>query len=218
MKHIEFDDMVEFIYATSADDSFTQKAFEINKHLMVCAECREVYEQLLTTREAIEESCFEMPTEERVVIKVLETIYKKSNTIASVRVMVDGLIEKIKRKQSFIGINVFSLSEISTSNFLSGHCFYHPQAIGVSKSTGDSQENEKMMDVLIDDKYNRISIALDGTLSLRFQKHMCPAGSIVYLVPNGDGEAVCGEAKDYEDGLTRIVFDDIEPGDYTIVI
>lgn len=49
--HPNFEDMAEFVFARNIDSTYFQRAARLNAHISQCAQCRDIYEQLLTARE-----------------------------------------------------------------------------------------------------------------------------------------------------------------------
>lgn len=217
MKHIDFDDMVKLVYSEKVDNEYTELAARVNKHIYSCPQCMRSYEAVCSIREFQEEYQGEVSAERNIIARIMQKIYKNNSLSIPLNNIVDSLIDKIENQKSLIEIKLKSFCEIATSNFESGFCFYHPQSVGVSKGTGDYVGTE-LKDVLIDDNYNRISIALDGTLSIRFQKQLIDEGDSVYLIPyDENSEVLIGTAKISEDGMTRVSFDDVVMGDYVIL-
>ena len=101
--------------------------------------------------------------------------------------------------------------------------FTHPRLKTVMKSSAEGDQEEEVETVLrssvIDGQRNRVSIGLDGTLSLYFDAEEHAAGQRVLVLPE-DEEAVPQmlELTRYDDRISYVRFEGIQPGEYTVVV
>lgn len=212
MEHITIEEMLSFLQIDELTPANIKKANSFNQHIYQCSECRKIYSDLCEAVETIEEAT----NRNNENIRILQACFKTSKE--SYTEIISKFTKKIRDLATEITVEIESLTKITTTNLLSGFSFYHPVPVGQLKSMGEKSKDEAL-DILIDDKYNRISVSQDGTLSLRFQKDVCREDQMVFLIPEDEEQDVLiAYSKMGADGLVRVEFYDLMPGNYKIKI
>ena len=211
MEHITIDEIISFLQINELNKSNMKMINDFNQHIYQCSECRKNYTELSQLVESIDtyvNSINEKINLLQACFKIKDKSYSEIFSIFT---------NKIKNLSTEISVTIESMARISTANLFSGFSFYHPAMSGQLKST-NSMVNMEMEDVLIDDKYNKISISEDGTLSIFVQKDICEDDEIVFLIPEDDEQDVLiGHTKACSEKFSRAEFFDIVPGNYKIV-
>lgn len=217
MNHIDFENIVNMLFSEEYNEEFVKLGNKINSHILKCEECRRKYKSVKKVYDSIQKIKLENINLE----KYLCSLYTSNLNIGiPIEHVIDEFVEKMTKYGKRILLNIVSFTEIRTSNFQSGFSFYHPSMSGIAKSVGNSTISD-LNDVLIDDKLNRISISEDGCLSARFDKNTCDNGDCIFLISESEGEepkVYVEQIKLCDDGFLRVVFDDIEPGEYHLVL
>ena len=163
-EHLEFDDIVDFIYADKLDEHTELLAQKVYSHITQCDDCRKVY---MTVYEL-----YELGFEEgmvRVEDKIKEKMTMSLSTYLLLKIKAGGklLLDKLK----CIGENKYYFS--------------YPVELATRDSSGCIQAG----DVLIDDEndYNQISFK-DGKLSIRLDAEDFKGNAPELMVKLAGGE------------------------------
>lgn len=212
MSHISIDEMLSVLQIKDLTPENIKAIGELNRHIYKCDECRERYNKLTEAVDAFD-SYFEYDQDEvRIMMAYCKAVKKPFVDIVP---KFKNIIQNVRTE---ISVAVESLSKISILNPASEFNFYHPVPTGQLKSTGP-QSNEEYLSVLTDEEQNQISVSQDGSLTLRLQDDICDDNQIVFLVPEDTNkEALASYSKKSFDGSIRVNFEDVEPGNYKIIL
>ena len=212
MSHISIDEMLSVLQIKDLTPENIKAIGELNRHIYKCDECRERYNKLIEAVEAFD-SYFEYDQDEVRIMMAYSKAVKKP--FADIVPKFKNIIQNVRTE---ISVAVESLSKISILNPTSEFNFYHPVPIGQLKSTGP-QSNEEYLSILTDEEHNQISVSQDGSLTLRLQNDICDDNQIVFLVPEDvNKEALASYSKKSFDDSIRVNFEDVEPGNYKIIL
>lgn len=211
-EHIAFEDMADFIFN---EDVSLEIAAKFNKHMMECSKCYQMYDALYTLHESMDEYLNAETDGEKLRTRIFEVLWsvRKSEPV-------EKLVAECGRFRHWISLEVNSAKRLVQ---MDASDFAHPKLVTVMKSsTGDDSEKitqSVIRSSLSDENNNRVSIGLDGTLSLYFSLSEHPVGQRVILLPD-DPEAVpqIAALDGYDSSISFVRFEGICPGQYTIAV
>lgn len=243
-EHIEFERLYNYIFTDSFSSDFIEDAIEINSHVLVCEQCKKIYNILVKLNESIETlnrmSALEAEKAVETELKRLIEENNKQQKKEKIKSKIFAAIEKMRdipediadeieefkcfvmEKAEGIALEVKDFTSIACDGRGMGMQFgYLKPAYGVVAKSADAekQEIDYVTSKMVDGN-NSVSVD-EGTNSIKIvlESDAVP-GSIICLVPE-DGEAVVKVLDDNcfdENGeLLEIVFSDIKPGNYDIV-
>lgn len=213
-EHFSFDDIMNYVFSEDTSSDFINKAAKINNHIMVCDECNMMYNALMSLNESVLHYNSIESEEQRIFIKVFGALFmmNKDKTITK-------LVEESKGFKVWISFDIVNQQEISSRL---SNTFMHPHLVSAMKSSTDDEviiTDTENRSSLYDKKKNRVSIGLDGTLSLYFDSSEHKAGQRVILIPDDEElEAKIIEMKRYDSSIFSVRFEGIAPGKYTVVV
>lgn len=211
--HIDFLDLAEYVFSNGRGSSFLKKAATINYKVMECPECYQTYLALTRLRDHAEQYVSLETSSEKLLIKLLRFFLTESASST-----VEQLVNECSRFKAWISFNIKSMKElVQTSN----QGFSNPRLVTVmNSSTGKGEEVKSVIrSSLVDKNKNRVTIGLDGTLSLYFDSNVYSEGKRVVVVPDDDeAEPVMIELQQYDDSISYVRFEGIKPGKYTVMI
>lgn len=214
-KHIEFNDMMEYVFAEEFSPEFLSVAAAFNKHIMECDACREMYHQLFNLREAMEAYSLFLAKPAKTQFRVFSALsnVKKNESV-------EKILELSGRFRDWISFSINSLRDISWGN-ASG--FQHPRLVTEMKSvTGDGavEKSESVIrSSLLDEQKNRVSVGLDRTLTVYLQANSCKEGQQILLLPEDDSSSPELQSLEKYDGSCLYArFLDVDPGQYSILV
>ena len=214
-EHISFDEMSEYIFSQKAPAEFMSVAARINKHIMDCPVCRKNYDALMQLKDETEKLASYESLDEKIATRIFAFLLSLEQS-KPVRTIVDECLG-FEKWLSFTIKNMREIMETQSAGFS------HPKLVTVMKSATsgeDAEETEtEIKSSLFDRKRNRVSIGLDGTLSLYFDESDHSAGKRVIILPD-DAEVSpqMFELTRYDDSISCVRFEGVVPGQYTIVV
>lgn len=216
-EHLSFEECVDAVYAETADEDFFKKISKINYHIHHCEECREMYSAILAAKEVAEEIARQQLVQEeeskRVLMAIKAFVSKHQLAVEKIK----ELVEKAKEFATYMNLSIPTLSEIGVIG--NSDEYWHPRLAMVTKSQGKDRTGEELQSVLVNCNSNRISVEEDGVLSLVLSSQECDEDSIVLLVPHdASQDIVMALPKPLDGDLFRVLFEDVEPGEYYIKI
>ena len=216
-EHVSFEDMTEYVFHNNAldNDSFVEESARIQSHIFNCKECRTLYNALLTLKESLDAFDTYQTSQEILFSKVFRFFYM-SGTIPAEKIT--ELCLKFRKWISFGFIDIKEIFSVSSDTL-----FNHPKLIGIMNSVSDDKsggDRETLIKTsLIDKNNNRITIGMDGTLSLYFDSTKHPEGKRIIIIPDNDNaDTKMLELTEYEESISNVRFEGITPGEYTILI
>ena len=223
-EHITFNEMVDFYFADTLDDSFIEQAAKINAHLVECAGCMQDYEAL----QAIEES-FNRCTDragDRAKAELLEGIYCAESEHNPDCVSVSNCVAYLKRLKFKILVTIDDIDTLVCQKLDEvGDLFRYPQFATAAKSISESDGKQnpvqagEIKSMMLDSRKNRVSIGMDRTLSLYFKKDECPADTLVILIPDASGsQPHFAYTRLYDEANVVVRFEDVHPGSYKVTL
>ena len=214
-EHISFDEMSEYVFSKKAPPEFMSVAARINKHIMDCPACRKNYNALMSLKDETEKMVTHESLDEKITTRIFAFLLSLEQS-KPVRMIADECLG-FEKWLSFSVKNMREIMEMQSAGFS------HPKLATVMKSAARGQDLEEteteIKSSLSDRKRNRVSIGLDGTLSLYFDAADHSAGKRVIILPE-DSEASpqMFELTRYDDSISYVRFEGIVPGQYTIVV
>lgn len=213
--HISFDDMADYIFSDGRTEDFIATAARINNHVMECEQCRNMYYTLLTLHDEASAYAERTNLKEKTLLRVISYFYS-----IGISKPIESLLDECRRFKLLLSFNIKSMKELSGYP-ASG--FTYPKLVTVMKSSNDDNNLEESESViyssLIDQNKNRVSIGLDGTLSLYFDAKEHSAGKRVMVIPDDENAAAqMIELTKYDNSLSFVRFEGVAPGQYTIVV
>lgn len=214
-EHISFDEMSEYVFSKKAPAEFMSVAARINKHVMDCPACRKNYEALMTMKDETEKAVGFESFDEKINTRIFAFLYSLEQS-KPVKAVVDECL-KFEKWLSFTIKNAREIMEPQTAGFS------HPKLATVMKSATPGQDVEEteteIKSSLFDRKRNRVSIGLDGTLSLYFDESEHAEGKRVIILPDDpDMSPQMFELTRYDASISYVRFEGIAPGQYTVVV
>ena len=221
---ISFEEMTEYVFGEIDQSDFLKIAARTNKHILKCPRCRKMYDSLMLLEEKLTECENLEAGTEMTTAKVFDTLLSEEDKKAEgvVRSSIDALIRESQNFKKCIYFNVKSLQELVEPN----EAYMHPSLVTVMMSdTGDGstvQTESTIQSSLIDRDKNRVSIGLDGTLSLYFDIKEHEVGKRVVILPDTPGKedtpGTMMELKVYDDAISYVRFEGVTPGQYTVLV
>lgn len=214
-EHIPFDELSAFVFAKNTSKDFLSVAARINKHLMACPSCKKNYYALMNVKDEIEKAARYETFDERIETRVFAFLYSKKHSSS-----LQAIVKESLRFKKWVSFNIRSMKEIVS---VQQPRLAHPVLASVMKSsTSGSQADEVKTEIktsLYDRNRNRVSIGLDGTLSLYFDASSHPAGKRVIILPDDATKSPqMVELTRYDDSVAYVRVEGIAPGEYTVVI
>ena len=211
--HVSFEEMSDYVFSNIDKDDFISIASKINKHVMECASCKECYERLMQLKDAIVKIQSHETVDERLKTRLFALLYTMEKPTKN-------LINECFGFQKWLTFSIKNYREISQSQ---SKDFSHPVLATVMNSVTPGQESEvtetEIMSSLCDRNRNRVSIGLDGTLSLYFDATDHSAGKRVVILPDDtEKESQMLELTRYDESISYVRFEGISPGQYTVVV
>lgn len=213
-EHISFDDMMDYVFSVDTSNNYIKRAAIINNHIIECDECNMMYNALMSLNESVLHYNSIESEEQRVFIKVFGALFMMNSEKT-----ISTLVEESKGFKVWISFDILNLQEISNST---SDSFTHPHLVSAMKSSTDDESmitDTEIRSSLYNKKKNRVSIGLDGTLSLYFDSSEHKAGQRVILLPDDEElEAKIIEMKRYDSSICSVRFEGITPGKYTVLV
>lgn len=216
-EHISIDEMMAFIFAEKLDDDVLAASARIDAHMAQCDQCWETYSQLLAAKEAFDEVDSYMPRSERIAQKILLGLIKLQNRGEVAAVRISDCLSTLK---AMVKLKVDNTCSLIGERLAGGQEYYNPALAIAAKSTGSDDEGPKVMQsTLVDENRNRVTIGPDGTLAAFFNQTECPEGTLVLLVSTEEHTDPSFQFAQRYDAHTMVArFEDVEPGEYIIVL
>lgn len=213
-EHISFEEMSDFVFGKNRPADYMNTVAKYNHHIFKCDECAKMYDVMMSLKEEIDKAnAYETPLE-KVRTKVFRFLCRNSGKKTA-----GELVDESKGFGLLLSFNVKSLREL-IQNAAEG--FSHPKIAVASRysASGDTvSESESTILSCLDDGKNRVSIGMDGTLSLYFDATEYEEGKRVILIPDDEEtEPVMQILGSYDDGVSYALFEGVEPGEYAIVV
>ena len=214
-EHISFDEMSEYVFSKKAPAEFMSVAARINKHIMDCPECRKNYNALISLKDETEKIVAHESLDEKITTRIFAFLLSLEHS-KPLRMIADECLG-FEKWLSFSVKNMREIIEIQSA------VFFHPKLATVMKSAALGQDlgetETEIKSSLFDRKRNRVSIGLDGTLSLYLDAADHSAGKRVIILPDDyEASPQMFELTRYDDSISYVRFEGIVPGQYTIVV
>jgi hypothetical protein len=215
ISHISFDDMVEYVFSNKLTVDFVRKGAKINNHVMNCPECYRMYLSLMDYHEKVEQFLNCETGEESIIMRILSFLFSEDAGRP-----IESILEECRRFRKWIAFSVKNFRELVQGE-LPG--FSHPRLATVMKSASGKSNTEEVeseiLSSLFDKAKNRVSIGLDGTLSLYFDAKNHSVGQRVIIMPDDPNKSPqMLELTMYDDSITHVRFEGINPGQYTVLL
>jgi|GEM_PF-7063043 len=213
--HISYEEMADYVFSDGRRSDFIKTAARINRHVASCPVCGELYRTLMALRDRAEEYAAVETVEEKLLTRLFRALLITEPGEAA-----EALLEDCRRFKLWLSFRVKNLQELA-GDAASG--FTYPRLVTVMRSDTGPDGVEKTESVirssLFDRQKNRVSIGLDGTLSLYFDSAEYAAGSRVLILPDdSDADPRMIELVRYDDSICYVRFEDIRPGKYTVMV
>ena len=209
-EHISFEILSEYVFYDDKDLLELFDYAKINQHLMQCESCMKKYNALVSLREAAYQYSELKPAEFRIMIRLFEFLYSKSQS--------KRIQDIVKECLSFKKWLTFSIKSIKELVQIQSPGFSYPRLATSMKSSpsdrsGSTSSNE-IRSTLCDGNMNRVSVGLDGTLSIQLNALEYPVGKKVIIVSDDAEQAPqMMELTRYNDLLNNVRFEGLKPGD-----
>ncbi len=213
--HISFEEMANYLFSDGRDKDFLATAARINKHVMECEDCRKLYSTVIALRDEADAFARHENLAERTILRIISYFYSMS-----IQKPIKTLLDECKRFKLLLSFNIKNLRELAETT-ASG--FSYPKLVTVMKSSTDENKVEESESViyssLIDQNKNRVSIGLDGTLTMYFDNKEHSVGKRVMVIPDDETmQLQMIELRPYDRSLSYVRFEGVTPGSYTIVV
>lgn len=214
-ENISFEELSDYVFSSNRPDNYLTYAAKMNKHIMTCPSCKRNYEALMCLRDETEKLENYEPLDEAIRTRVFALLYSVENSKP-----VRAIVKECMNFEKWISFNIRSLEEIVQEQSMG---FTHPRLATVMKSSVPGQDVEEtegeIKSSLCDRNRNRVSIGLDGTLSLYFDAREHSVGKKVIILPdNTDEMPQMIELTRYDDSISYVRFEGVTPGPYTVVV
>ena len=213
--HIPFDDMAQYVFSDGRAETFMKDMARINNHIMECQECYNMYQSLMTLYDKASEFACMQTAEEKEFGRVLSFLFAKEADKP-----IENVIEECRRFKKWLSFSIKNMKELIKSETPD---FSHPRLVTIMKSssdeTGVEETQSEIRSSLFDKDKNRVSIGLDGTLSLYFDAKDHSIGKRVIILPDDeDVNPQMLELTMYDDSISYVRFEGVLPGKYTILV
>lgn len=213
--HIRFEEMTAYVFSDGKQASFLKTAAVINKHVTDCSQCFKMYQGLMLLRDRLEQYTAIETASEQKLIRLLRFFLPEAKNRTP-----EQVVDECMRFKVWLSFGIKNMKELLQ---LSAPGFSNPRLVTVMKSSDGSNGIEETESVirssLFDKDKNRVSIGLDGSLSLYFDSSTYAEGRRVLLLPDDcDEEPTMIELIRYDDSISYVRFEGIIPGKYTVMI
>lgn len=219
--HITFDEMSEFVLAKEFNDDFLKMSARINSHIQSCEQCSQLYRSLLSFNDAMEYEF--VPAEELSGDKgiIARTLRKLDITSKEMQEAVSNWMKNLDHLVARTNLTIKNFGELIINSADFG--FEYPAFAAYAKAYSDDEDEKAQSGVVkstvIDGDSNRISIGLDGTLSIYFNRDNCDVHAWVLLAPTDEDHIPYFKPLEpYDSRLYVAKFYDITPGDYLVIL
>lgn len=211
--HLSFEEISEYVFADTRPHGFMKTVARVNQHLAQCPECRTVYQALLELYDRANEYAASGAEREKVLTRVLRAVSAFHPGRPA-----EQLVRDCLRFREWCSFRVSNRWELA-----GGPGFSYPKLVTVMKSAdgenGLGEIESVIRTSLMDRDKNRVSIGLDGTLTLYFDAVSYSAGQEVLLLPD-EPESIpqMAELVDYDGTMVYVRFEDTAPDQYTVLV
>ena len=219
--HISFDEMAEFLFAKEFNEDFMRMSSRINSHIQLCEECSQLYRSMLSFNDALdyETVALEELSEEKGIIA--RALRKLEITSKEMQEAVGDWMKNLDHLVSRTNLTIKNFGEIIINSADFG--FEYPAFAAYAKAYSEEEDTTTQSGVVrstvIDGDSNRISIGLDGTLSIYFNRDNCDVHAWVLLAPTDDEHIPYFKPLEpYDNRLYVARFYDVTPGDYLVIL
>lgn len=222
MSHISIDEMIDFIFTDSLDDSAIKMAAKINAHMAHCDTCWETYQKLLAASKAFDKIEYQVEKKQKVIQRLLEGFLEFRNAQGEGNNSVAACIAYLSKLKAVLRLRVENMYHLLCEQVSGEKTYYHPAFAVEAKSAGldesaDGRSTGVIQSTLVDGNKSRISVGFDRTLAAFFNKRECPANTLVILIPvRTDVGPYFEYTVGYDDSTVVARFEDIAPGEYII--
>ena len=196
-KHLTFDEMVDFVYATKVTDDTIQLAQKVNSHIFTCKECREVFDSIRGVKEITGDMIRANALKLATTATTVEKVSMLDKFVASISLV-------IKDKKNLL------IDKINNLKAGPAFDFGYPVALA-TRGTGQIADTGPSILIDEDNEFNQISY-VDGCLSIQLDamdwQHKVP--EVMLLDENGAVVAYGAMTKDDEYYIKEIAIDDID--------
>lgn len=219
-EHVTFDEMTAFFFPEKPDADYRRLASRVNAHLMGCPSCRKRYDALLDFSEETERSAAAMTPAQQRRMTILRALYGLRATSDEMAQAIDRLLDRAHELTASVCVRIRSFGELSAVGIGNGLQYRYPVFSTVPKAAGEAGATTGISksSVVADDR-SRISIGLDGTLSLYFDRSACSRDAWVLLAPTGEGQIPYYKPLEaYDERQLAAHFFGITPGEYLVIL
>lgn len=218
--HITFEEISEFFFPSEVNESYLKTVARVNSHAMQCPLCKKRYAALLKYADTVDLKRSAMEQNEKNNLFVLRALCSLKATSQEMENAIASCIEHIQSLSTYVLVKIKDFSEIVVDSMSSGINYRYPAFSTVPKSAGSSGQTTGIIkSSVVSDADNRISIGLDGTLSLYFNRETCDEKSWVLLAPTGEHQIPYYKRLErYDDHQYVARFFDITPGEYLVIL
>lgn len=216
-EHISDDDLFDYFEKDCFDDDFKKMTARINLHIRSCSLCRGKYDAIKEASESLDKISSYLPRKNRFQVNLIRWIYLYENQKDKEGKKLVECVERVKELTFSVLLKIKNFNELGWVSLSGQNEFYHPAFAAVGKSTEGRPSNGVIKSIIVDGNNGRITIGIDRTLSLYFDKNDCTPGNMVILIPaDAEAEPYFKFVDKYGDDMVVARFDDINPGDYIV--
>lgn len=213
--HPTFEELSAYIFPAAFSGEYLRTAARMNKHILECSECREIYQALLALRDRVEARSAAEFEARSLAARVFSLLRAQEKGLSK-----EALLSEYLRFKKWASFQIANGKE-AIGTALSG--FSHPTLVTVMKSSvgqDDSEEVESTLySSLSDSGKNRVSVGLDGVLTLYFDAAQRRPGQRVIVLSEDDAaQSQLAALEWYDDSLLYARFEDVIPGEYSVLL
>ena len=213
--HIDFEELAALVFSDGKSDSFLRKAAIINKHVMECPQCFEMYQGLMLLRDRADQYAAIGSSAEKNLVRVFQFFFSKATGQT-----LEQILNECSRFKTWLSFSIKTSRDLLQA---STPGFSNPRLVTLMKSLdggkGVEETETTIRSSLFDKDKNRVCIGMDGTLSLYFDSSVYGAGKRVLVLPDDmDADPMMIELVRYDDAINYVRFEGIKPGKYTVMI
>lgn len=210
--HIPFEELSAYVLSSERPDNMLAIAAKVNNHVMTCDKCKDDYYALMALKDEANRAASHETLDESIKTRVFACLYSLERSKS-----VHAIAQECLEFKKWLSFSIKNLKELTQTE---STFFSYPKLLTDVKSHGgDYVEEKTVKSSLCDADKNRVSIGLDGTLSLYFNSDEHPVGKRVIILPDDTEEAPqMFELSRYDSSISCVRFEGVAPGQYTIVV
>lgn len=210
--HIPFEELSAYVFSPGRPENMIAVAAKVNNHVMTCDKCKDDYLALMALKDETDRAVFRETLDESIKTRVFACLYSLERSKP-----VQAIAQECLGFEKWLSFSIKNLKELAQTE---STFFSYPKLLTAVKTHGgDYVEEKTVKSSLCDADKNRVSIGLDGTLSLYFNSDEHPVGKRVIILPDDTEEAPqMFELTRYDSSISCVRFEGVAPGQYTIVV